>query len=401
LKWTAGVFYENFSRFNYQDQPYDNLDSEEAFLYGYPGYTTLDDGAFHANDDFSGYQNINENQISVYAEATYKILPDLELTAGLRYFDWHQKFGLYFGGPFGCNPCTTPNGSGGLTPGVPLLQSGAASAKGANPRVAASYHVDDDVIVYAEAAKGFRYGGVNQPVPISICLPYLKALGLDSAPITFGPDKLWQYTLGEKSTLLDHRLTINADGFYINWNDVQTEQSLNCAYYFVEDKGKITSKGFEAEITGKVTAALTLSLSAAYTDATADGNLVNINALNGQSAPYFPRYQATLAGTYLIPLENSDSISISGNYSFKGKSYNNFNPAAFGYAELPSSTQLDLAINYILPNYEIGLYGTNITNDNKVISYSTNSYYPPGFTPGRSAIYARPRTFGIRAKATF
>jgi len=400
-KWTAGVFYENFSRFNYQDQPYPNLDSEEAALYGLPGYNSLDDGAFHPNDDFSGYQNINENQISVYAEATYKILPDLELTAGLRYFDWRQKFGLYFGGAFGCSPCTSLDAAGGLVPGVPLRQSGDAGAKGVNPRFAASYHVNEDVIVYAEVAKGFRYGGVNQPVPLSICLPYLQQLGLNSAPITFGPDKLWQYTVGEKSTLLDNRLTLNADGFYINWNDVQTEQSLNCAYYFVENKGQITSKGLEVEASGRVTPALTITASAAYTDATADGNLVNIDALDGQRAPYFPQYQATISVDYVIPLQNSDTITLNGNYSFKGKSYNNFNSQAFGFAELPSSSQFDFGVNYNMSNYEFGLYGTNVTNGNKVIEYFNNSYLPAGFSPGRYAIYARPRTFGLRAKASF
>jgi outer membrane receptor protein involved in Fe transport len=401
LKWTAGVFYENLTRNNYQDQPYANLDSEEAYLYGLPGYSSTLDGAFHPNDDFSGYQNINENQLSIYAEATYKVLPDLDITAGLRYFDWRQKFGLYFGGPFGCSPCTSLSADGTLIPGTPLTQSGDAGAKGVNPRVAASYHVTDDVIVYAEAAKGFRYGGVNQPVPISICLPYLQQYGLNSAPISFGPDKLWQYTVGEKSTLLDRRLTLNADGFYINWNDVQTELGLNCSYYFVQNKGKITSKGLETEATARVTPALTVSVSAAYTEASADGNLVNIGALDGQRAPYFPRYQATLSATYVIPLENAQSVSITGNYSYKGNSYNNFNSQAFGFAELPSSTQLDFAVNYIMPDYEIGIYGTNVTDGNKVLEYFNNAYYGPGFTPGRYAIYARPRTFGLRAKASF
>ena len=40
------------------------------------------------------------------------------------------------------------------------------SSHGFNPRFNISYHVNDDLMIYGEAAKGFRYGGANQPVPL-------------------------------------------------------------------------------------------------------------------------------------------------------------------------------------------------------------------------------------------
>jgi outer membrane receptor protein involved in Fe transport len=404
LKFTAGVFYENFIRRYYEDEPSANFDSIYGNAYVTPGYSSLDDGAFNRNDDFSGTQDIHENQVAIYAEATYSPLPGLDLTAGLRYFDWHQKFHLYFGGAFGCNPCSYADANGNLVPGSGLTQDGDAGAKGVNPRFAAAYHFSDDVMVYSEAAKGFRYGGVNQPTPLSICLNgpgNLQSFGLASAPIAFGPDKLWQYSLGEKSTLMDHRLTVNADGFYIDWQDVQTEQTLACSYYYVVNKGQITSKGLEFDTSFKATPELTLSLNGAYTDATANGNLPNIGATSGEQTPYFPKNQASFSATYVIPMDNDSNITLEGNYSYKGKSFNNFNPNHSGYAELPSSTDLNLSINYITSTWEVGLYGHNITDDLKVINYSTVPNPLVGFQPGRGIVYARPRTFGIRAKANF
>jgi len=404
LKWTAGLFYENFVRRYYEDEPSANFDSLYGTAYVTPAYSSFDDGAFNRNDDFSGTQDIHENQVAIYAEATYTVLPGLDLTAGLRYFDWHQKFNLYFGGAFGCNPCTYADANGKIVPGSGLNQDGDAGAKGVNPRFAAAYHFSTDVMVYAEAAKGFRYGGVNQPTPLSICLNgagNLKSFGLNAAPIAFGPDKLWQYSLGEKSTLLDHRLTFNADAFYIDWQDVQTEQLLSCSYYYVVNKGQITSKGLEFDTSYKVTPALTVSLNGAYTDATANGNLPNIGALNGESTPYFPKYQASFSATYVIPLENDNNITLESNYSFKGKSYNNFNPSNPNYAELPSSTDLNLSVNYITPSYEVGFYGHNVTDDLKVINYSALQSFLADYQPGRRVVYARPRTFGVRAKASF
>jgi hypothetical protein len=100
-------------------------------------------------------------------------------------------------------------------------------------------------------------------------------------------------------------------------------------------------------------------------------------------------------------MDNDSNITLEGNYSYKGKSFNNFNPNHSGYAELPSSTDLNLSINYITSTWEVGLYGHNITDDLKVINYSTVPNPLVGFQPGRGIVYARPRTFGIRAKANF
>ena len=81
-------------------------------------------------------------------------------------------------------------------------------------------------MVYAEAAKGFRYGGANQPVPTATpaaaagnipqkCLYDLQQYGYSAAPLTFGPDSLWDYTVGEKAKLDGGRMTFNADANYI------------------------------------------------------------------------------------------------------------------------------------------------------------------------------------------
>ena len=144
-----------------------------------------------------------------------------------------------------------------------------------------------------------------------------------------------------------------------------------------------------------------MSLNGAYTDATANGNLPNIGAFSGESTPYFPKTQASLSATYVIPMQDGNNVTVEGNYSYKGKSYNNFNPNNSNYAELPSSTDLNLSVNYITPTWEVGLYGHNITDDLKVINYSVLHSFLADFVPGRSLTYARPRTFGIRAKANF
>jgi outer membrane receptor protein involved in Fe transport len=411
LKYTAGVYFEQFKRYYFEDEPSTGLDALFATgnFYGVPlpGYNSTWDGAFHSNDDFSGLQNINEHQLAIYAEGTYTILPKLDLTVGLRYFDWHQAFNLYFGGSFGCEPCTgaTNPATGQIyARGSPLVENGDANASGFNPRYSLAYHVTDETMVYVEAAKGFRYGGVNQPVPASICTTgpgNLNSFGLKNAPVSFGPDKLWQYSLGEKSTLFDRRLTLNADAFLIDWTDVQTEQQLACSYYYTVDKGDITSKGVELEATAKLTPHFTVDLSGAYTDAYANGNISNIDALSGETAPYFPKVQASLSASYVIPLLSNNSLSFDGNFNYKSAAWSTFNPSSYDYYKLPSSTQLNLGVTYRVARYEFGVFGTNITDGTKILSYSYESPATANFQPGEGVIYARPRTFGVRAAANF
>ena len=67
------------------------------------------------------------------------------------------------------------------------------------------------MLLYTTAAKGFRPGGPNSPVPIAgpvQCLTgpgNLQSLGLTSAPNQFDPDGVWSYEMGEKARVLGNR----------------------------------------------------------------------------------------------------------------------------------------------------------------------------------------------------
>jgi outer membrane receptor protein involved in Fe transport len=394
LKWTSGVFFERFRRDYFQDQPATNFDTRWGNEIGFPTYSSLDDGAFHANDDFSGDQNSSERQVAVFGQATYTPIPNLDMTAGLRYFDWHQDFVLYFGGVFGVSPfATSPTSLG-----VPLTESGTAHASGVNPRFALDYHFTEDDMIFAEAAKGFRYGGVNQPVPISICAPYLAQLGLTQAPLTFGPDKLWSYSLGEKSSFLDRRVSLNLTGFFIDWTDVQTTRDLACSYYFIENKGKIESRGAELEAVARITQAFRVSLNGSYTNATTDGLIENLNAPSGSPTPFDPKWIANVAATYDVPV-GDDILSLSGNYAYRSRAGTTFNPTDSNYRVIPLSRTLDAALTYEMPTFQVGLFGSNLTNGNKIVNIGAE--IAGSLEPGDTYFYARPRTFGVRLTAQF
>ncbi|MBP1688925.1 MAG: TonB-dependent receptor [Deltaproteobacteria bacterium] len=83
-------------------------------------------------------------------------------------------------------------------------------ADGISPIGAFSYQWTDDLMTYFRIARGFKSGGFNGTTndPRAFAVP-------------FGPEKLLQYEAGFKAQWFDHRLLVNATGFYSDYSDLQ------------------------------------------------------------------------------------------------------------------------------------------------------------------------------------
>src|SRR6202035_4818002 len=117
-----------------------------------------------------------------------QITSQLKLEAGLRAFRYNNNIELAFAGAlFGAPP-----------PAPPVLSNASSTHSGLNPMVNLSSSPTSDLMFYATAAKGFREGAGNFPIPTTgppgsvgnACLQDLEALGRTSAPIQYGPDSV-------------------------------------------------------------------------------------------------------------------------------------------------------------------------------------------------------------------
>lgn len=388
LRWTTGMYYERDSQFYPQNLVSPGFDSTFGAEIGDPTFNSQTVyGTPAPNTPFYGTINLVERQFALFGDATYAIVPGLDMTLGARYFDFKDDFNLWFTGV-----------AGAIAPGEPDTGSGEQKSSGVNPRGVLSYHITDEVMVYGEAARGFRYGGVNEPAPIIFCQAQLAALGLKESPLSFGPDHLWSYTLGEKGTFVDGRLKVNVDGFYIDWTDVQTLHQLSCGYNFAENAGKIRSQGLEWETQMRATTDLTLGVSGSFTDAVADGPIPNLGAEGGDRAPYFPRTIVTVSGTYDVPLPQG-KLAFTADYTYRSDEFTDFSPLAFDYLKIPSSVMLNATIGYVRERWSLTLFGTNLTSNHLVSlnDVNTNGIYQPG----NLEYWGRPRTIGLHAHVKF
>ena len=129
-----------------------------------PGYDALtqaligvDSSDFNAPPDTPFYSRLTYDFSSsrVFGEATYRFNPQWALTGGLRYYDFDEDRLLTFAGVFADQGYTDEPGS--------------ASSDGVSPRVILAFSPNDDVQFTAQVARGFRLGGINDPLNVGLC----------------------------------------------------------------------------------------------------------------------------------------------------------------------------------------------------------------------------------------
>jgi len=381
LSWSAGFFFERTRR-RYE---------QNVFIAGGDAATGLDSivdfGTPFVDDMFYGLQHIKERQFALFGELTYRFSPQMDFTAGGRYFNFKQSFDLSFTGYAGSAYELNPAGSPTY---LPLSQTGKPKADGFNPRFVLSYKPDDHAMVFAEASRGFRYGSVNEPVASQFCN------GL-TGPVSVGPDNLWNYAVGLKSDFADRAVTFNVTGFFIDWKDVQSRVSLACGYYYRVNQGHVQSRGIELESTVRPVSGLTFSFNGSYTNAKAKSDVITPDgiavSLDGDRAPMFPRWIMAVSSEYSIPLE-AGHLTASAGLQYRSSFYNRFRPTDPNYRETPDQTMVNASLTYAEDGWEIGIFGTNLTNS---AAYTLVDAVTGG-GPDEARFYGTPRTVGLRAK---
>lgn len=337
--------------------------------------------AFPNDNSYYSARHYNAKQNSVFGEVTYHARPDLRLIAGLRYLrsseDFHREGDFYFAG----GPTTTQLNT---------------SANKATPRVALDWDASKDVTLYVNVAEGFRLGGANRPIPLTIKgnVDDLAKLGLKAAPATFGPDSLWSYEAGAKTRLLDNRVTFNAAIYHINWKNIQQDIYLPTAGFdFETNLGRATSDGVELEMRARVTPDLTVSAGGGYNHAVfaedfqfGSSSGVLLTVPKGSHITGVPEYSLRVGGEYQFRLADMDSV-VRLNVQSTGKSNGSVVSTDPDYKR-PGYTTVDASWGLTAGRWDINLSVKNLTNNRTVLQ-------KPNIQSTSEAFYLRPRTIGL------
>ncbi len=315
---------------------------------------------------FRGLQTYNTAQYAAFGEGTYYPQPNIRLTVGARYLyardgegSDEEEFYSY-----------------GLT--GPTSSVGHFYAF--TPKFAAGWDTSPINTIYANASKGFRLGSENRRIAYipgdvnAAGTPSydLAQLGLHTSPTQYGPDKLWNFELGDKFRLFDGRLVGSADFFYILWNDIQQEIPLvTSGLDFETNAGNAQSYGLEFELRSRVTDQTTLGVSGSYTHATLDqgvyiGGSPLTGTAPGENVPGVPVFNFDLDARQDFII--SDKITGFATLDIPWVGHSNGNDIA-GNAdyERPSYVTIDAALGLDYGAWEFTIFGKNLANSNKII----------------------------------
>jgi iron complex outermembrane recepter protein len=316
------------------------------------------------SDDISAADTFGRTrEQALFGDLSYDILPRLTLTVGARRSD---------------DRLVTRQTIGGSAQ-IPSNTYDVATESSTTPKYNLSYHVTPAVMIYTQAAEGYRIGQVN---PIT-----RDPISGQPIPPASAPDSLWNYEVGEKSDLLDHRLLVNADVYYIDWRDIQlNELTLASGINYIGNAGHADVKGMELEVEARPAAAWDIGGSLALTDARLETVSPTVAATPGDRLPGSAPIGADVFLQYTHPLVPGMRVFGRIDARYVGTEYSNLdNSTSLTYGRY---SELNLRGGLQWSRYSLTAFVDNVTNGSGKVG-AFDSFNVP------VAIRQRPLTAGL------
>ena len=308
----------------------------------------------------------NFREAAGFGNVTYTITDQLDVSAGLRYAHDTQDDTQFTSGLF----------AGSLDTHI------SSESNSTTWSFSSRYHFTPDDMLYVRIANGYRPGAPN------------ATYNNPAVPPTFAPDKLVNYEVGFKGSLLDGRLIIDDSIFYIDWKNIQVPQETvtNPPLAYTGNAGSAVSQGTELAANYHLTQNLSAGLTFAYTDAHITQDAPTLGGKNGDPLPGAPKIGGSAMIDYSRPLNADLSLALGGSYHYRGSIWTELRSAP-GSLEFPSTKRhIDLYAGGEWKRVTFRIYAKNVLGeqsyDGTEVPFTNNGY-----------IIDPPRTIGISVDA--
>jgi outer membrane receptor protein involved in Fe transport len=396
-------------------------------------------GATFAGTGYDDSYQQTARSFALFTNETYNITQGLDLTVGLRGTEEKKSATASFNGIGGGPGCAAllpqnapllytppPNGVGGTNAQAFLLGYGCFT--GLNPlinghgfdqsntennlsgTVKLSYRFNEEAMLYASAANGYKAGGYNLS---RVTFPQTgptgtNPLGLEPNFDTHFPrETVVSGEVGIKTTLFDKTLRLNAAVFYQKYTDFQLN-TFTGIQFVVTSLDKVVSKGVDVDFAW-ATPISGLTLAGGVTQ-----DLTNIdnfgNALpdfcggpgNGCTArdnnrlSFAPLWSAALSASYLIPFGTLGlRTSVEEKYNSSYNTGSDLDPRKIqqGFGLLNAR----IGFGALDESWAIEAWGANLADK----YYYAVAFDSPFQFNTISSYLGAPRTFGLTARVKF
>jgi iron complex outermembrane recepter protein len=401
----AGVFFSDTERTYRQRLPTPGYDAATDATLGAGTAVAVRNG-FPADSPYNSDLPYDIRQVALFGELVFDITPRFHLTAGGRYYDFSEQRGFVSGGLFSNLDNRTDE----------------TSSSGFSPRLIASYDLNDYWRINAQASKGFRLGGVNDPLNLPLCTPQDAAIfgGFQD----YDDESLWNYEVGVRGQR--RGLSFAAAAYYTDISNLQvTLDAGSCSSRVVFNVPKAHTMGIEAELSYEPIEGLAFSLNGSLVEAEFDSTVVDgggtvvAGLREGNRLPSVPNFQMSAAASYSWPMGDGGEAYIGASVQHVGSRYTQSsdqenNPRAF-VSGLPFNGATGAGVTVVdlrLPDYQYvnlsagidwdnGLsamiYVNNVFDENALLSFDRER-------GGRARLgfnIGQPRVIGITLRKRF
>jgi iron complex outermembrane receptor protein len=413
VRWVLGGFYSK------NDREY----AQNLLVAGFEDLSGIPTRGLRAPRDVLFFSDLayDLKQFAVFGEGTLSVGDRLDLTGGLLYYSFEEDKEQIFDGIFG-------NDNNGTS----LVSTpGSTNANGFAPRFIASYRASDAVTVNAQVARGFRLGGINDPLNVPLCTP--ADLATFSGRDTWEDETAWNYEVGAKSRVMGNRGSFNLALFNMDISDLQaTVTAGSCSSRVIFNVPKARSRGVEVEFAAAPNANFDFSVSASLNDSELRSTLTSTSATGavsvvagieeGARLPTVPEVQLAAAATYQWQVWQTALAYVTGTYQHIGSRFTQIGDqdAAFGTVnllsfapntiggpltastftfdpELPAYDLVNLRVGVRRGNWDVALFANNLTDERALLALDQER----GTRARVGYLTNPPRTFGVTARFNF
>ena len=405
-RWLVGGF------FSTNDREY----GQTLLVAGFEAGTGISTQGLRAARDVLFFSDLayDLKQTAVFGEATVPVGGMLDLTAGLRYYNFSEDREQVFDGIF------AHDSTGTKVVSVP----GSTEADGLAPRFIASFRPNDRFALNVQASKGFRLGGINDPLNVPLCSPadLVTFSGRDS----WRDETAWNYEIGAKSQWMGGRVSLNVSAFYMDISDLQlTVTAGTCSSRLIFNVPEAVSQGAEIELVAAPNESFDFSVSATLTESELRSTLTstdtagNVSVISGiregNRLPSVPRVQGAASATWRWPFRAGAQGFVTATYQHVGSRYTQIDDLTPGIGVvdiasfpqdiggpltqstfrfdplLPAYNLINARVGVTRPNWEIALFVNNLTDERAFLALDRER----GLRARVGYLTNQPRTFGV------
>jgi iron complex outermembrane recepter protein len=348
LEWVAGLYFQRatFAEFQPGDLKVNFGAPTDTVLFGWnnPGQWSS-----HAAD-YAAFGNV-----------TYYLGDATRLIGGLRYTHstvWETESDY-------------PNDS------TSAFYTGSAKADALTWRAGVQHDFGRDTMVYLTASTGYKAPEINDALNSTTIAPATY-----SAMQAIKAERPTSFELGIKQTLFGHRLYVNADVFYTDVHDFQTQScvsvpsGLSCADINVPS---VHTKGLEWDLFGHPFRGNTVNVSGIYNVAKYPAGFLGADGtdMGGYQLNYAPKFKMTVSLEQDVPLSARYALVVGGDATIR--SSQSMYLSADPQFVVPGNTIFNARVSLkSTANWSVAVFGRNLGDK----LYPTQLYPTTAFAQG-------------------